>query len=128
MKKGFTLIELLVTIAIVGILAAQAIPLYNQYRVRAFNSAAQSDLRNLKTGQEAYFIDFKTYSTTVSAIPGFKSTTDVTVLLDGVVDTGWNAGTAHLKGDTSFCSYNQIGDTSSNFTVPGLGACVGAFP
>lgn len=53
-KKGFTLIELLIVVAIIGILAAVAIPQFSSYREKAYNSAAQSDLKNIKTGMEAY--------------------------------------------------------------------------
>ena len=54
-QKGFTLIELMIVIAIIGILAAIAIPQFAKYRQNAFNSAAQSDLRNGKSTLEAYF-------------------------------------------------------------------------
>jgi len=60
-KKGFTLIELLVVVSIIGILAAIAIPQFAKYRVRAYNSAAMSDLRNLKTDLEAYYVDNSAY-------------------------------------------------------------------
>ncbi len=53
-QKGFTLIELLIVVAIIGILAAIAIPQFSAYRQKAYNSAANSDLKNLKTGFEAY--------------------------------------------------------------------------
>jgi type IV pilus assembly protein PilA len=60
-EKGFTLIELLIVVAIIGILAAIAIPQFAAYRQRAYNSAAQSDLKNTKTALEAYYADFQHY-------------------------------------------------------------------
>ena len=60
-KKGFTLIDLLIVVAIIGILAAIAIPQFASYRQKAYNSAAQSDLKNFKTGLESYFADFQRY-------------------------------------------------------------------
>jgi type II secretion system protein G len=61
-QKGFTLIELLIVVAIIGILAAIAIPQFASYRQKAYNSVAQSDLKNLKTGMEAYSADNQEYA------------------------------------------------------------------
>jgi type IV pilus assembly protein PilA len=60
-NKGFTLIELLIVVAIIGILAAIAIPQFAAYRAKAYNSAAESDLRNFKTTMESVFADNQTY-------------------------------------------------------------------
>jgi type IV pilus assembly protein PilA len=60
-KKGFTLIELMIVIAIIGILAAIAIPQFAAYRAKSYNSAAQSDLRNVLTVLEAYYADYQKY-------------------------------------------------------------------
>jgi len=60
-RKGFTLIELLIVVAIIGILAAIAIPQFSAYRAKAYNAAAQSDLKNAKTNLESYFADNQMY-------------------------------------------------------------------
>ena len=60
-NKGFTLIELLIVVAIIGILAAIAIPQFSSYRAKAFNTAANADLKNMKTGMEAYMADNQVY-------------------------------------------------------------------
>ncbi len=69
-EKGFTLIELMIVIAIIGILAAIAIPQFSAYRTKAYNSSAQSDVRNIATAQEAYFVDYSTYTGTVGNLTG----------------------------------------------------------
>jgi len=58
---GFTIVELLVVFAIVGILAAVAVPQYSAYRETAYTRAAQSDLRNVAAAESVYFAKNGTY-------------------------------------------------------------------
>ncbi len=60
-SKGFTLIELLIVVAIIAILAAIAIPQFSAYRIKAYNSGAETDLRNLRTSLESVQADLQAY-------------------------------------------------------------------
>jgi type IV pilus assembly protein PilA len=84
-NRGFTLLELLVVVAVVGILAAIAIPQYNFYRARGFNARVEADVRNCATAEEAYYLDNATYTDDPSALTAFpKSDGTVVTISAGV--------------------------------------------
>jgi len=60
-RNGFTLIELLIVVAIIGILAAVAIPQFASYRQKGYNTAAMSDLKNTKIILELYYAEHHFY-------------------------------------------------------------------
>ena len=60
-QKGFTLIELMIVIAIIGILAAIAIPQFASYRAKSYNTASVSDVRNMRTDLEAFYAEWDEY-------------------------------------------------------------------
>ena len=77
MKKGFTLIELMIVIAIIGILAAVAIPMYADYTRRARTSEVAGNLREIAKSQIAYREDPSTGSGYATLIGSLRWVTNV---------------------------------------------------
>jgi len=104
-QQGFTLIELLIVVAIIGILAAIAIPQYAQYRTSAMNSAAESELKNVQTALEGY------YSSGNYAYPAADSGSDIDFTSSDKVTIRY--GEASVSGNQTYaaCAFHQGGDS-----------------
>ncbi len=80
MKKGFTLIELMIVVAIIGILAAIAIPNFLAMQLRAKRSELPTNIDAIRTAQKAYHAEWDSFtsaSDTPSTLPG-RSQVDFT--------------------------------------------------
>jgi prepilin-type N-terminal cleavage/methylation domain-containing protein len=79
-SKGFTLIELMIVIAIIGILAAIAIPNFIQYRNKAFCARAETDANTVEAAISSYFSEPN--NTSISSIDSLRNSDELGSLND----------------------------------------------
>ena len=103
-SKGFTLIELLIVVAIIGIIAAIAIPNLLNAIDRGKQKRTMADLRSIGTAVEAYSVDTNIYPTAAN-ITAARSVLEPTYIKKMPLTDGWNTQMEYEPGAVSGGGY-----------------------
>ena len=111
-KKGFTLIELMIVTALIGVMAAAAMPSYLKYKTRAYDSEPKSHLHNIFVACKAYWgnngsIPDCNVSIVSMTAYGFLQSSDVSIAANGNENT-FIASASHTQSTNTF-SMNSRG-------------------
>jgi prepilin-type N-terminal cleavage/methylation domain-containing protein len=104
-RKGFTLIELLIVVAIIGIIAAIAIPTLLSTRGAAATNKAKATLRQISTAQAAYYAKYNTYN-------DFDALADTTLPEGAYLDARFSTAGGYNEGGI------DIPEINTGVTVP----------
>ena len=117
-ERGFTPIEFLIIIAIIGILAAIAIPQFSDYEERAYDSQAQASLHNLLLACKSYWSENTSagdcsLGNTTQITYGFVQDTNIRVVIKNGTETGFDAIAQHTSSSISY-SIDALGNISKS--------------
>ncbi len=114
-NNGFTLIELLIVIGIIGVLAAIAIPKFQQYKSRALDGEAKSNLHNIYLTCKAYWTDSGSANNCTVPIAsattyGYMQSTDIDISASGNENT-FSSTASNVDSPKTF-TMNSVGNIS----------------
>jgi len=105
MKKGFTLVEIMIVVAIIGLLAAIAIPSFMRARTTSQKNACINNLRQIEAGKDQYALEY--------GLTNYASL--------GTDDVGFGLlVTEFIKGFPNCPASTNLGDSAKNATDSGL--------
>jgi type IV pilus assembly protein PilA len=103
-RRGFTLIELLIVITVMGLLAAIAIPRFNNMKQKANVATMQTALKNLGQAEETFFAENGVYTAALDSL-NFKPTAEMTLTVLEATNTGWSATITHPMALPHKCAF-----------------------
>jgi type IV pilus assembly protein PilA len=142
-KRGFTLIELMIVVAIIGILAAIAIPNFLQFQLRSKTGEAKTNIAAIRTAEEGYFAEYNNY-VLANETPGTAMTTNKRLWSGGGItqfdQLGWsptgevfyNYGVNAVGSSYTISAQGDLDGNATNsdygYVHPAPGATVGLAP
>ena len=116
---GFTLIELMITIAIIAVLAAVALPSYQNHVMRANRSAAAGFLMEVANMQERYYLDARAYAADMATL-GISTPAELGARYT-IATTGDNSATPPMYSVSAVPKGAQSGDSCGTLTLNSKG-------